>query len=364
MATPTVTQHGTPADLKAFQWSIKEILVGYCNFTVTSSSDGTTYNSSGDQLTNAAAFGNNWSWYAATNGTITISVQRGSSNWVGRVKFTHAAAGFDAGSPSATQVPATATATAEIIAQGGGTDAAPTTTALQGSLSGQGDLTSVYDPDTGAFAVFGTTNTGGDVGVCSTLVYYDPCTLLATGDTEGSVFYWMGANGVDGAANDTRLSEDSATIGPVSSLSGTAVRMPASSHARVTTTVVPANLARNPFTSKVELFPVHYMRRSTLAAPTGRKGASSLFSWVGSAETDGTRYSAGGGTANWLNLGDIAIRWDGSSPQNDQSSGAIVDAEYISLIVPGAVEPAPGPLDPTPGGAPQRIRRQYVRVRR
>jgi hypothetical protein len=107
---------------------IKEALK-QAGWVVKSSSDGTTYNASADQITtgNSGANGmaNASAWFRiqspAGAGGREFTFQRSTNlNW--RVKFSHAD-GFTGGAPAATVTPS---ATDEQIILGGGTDAAPT----------------------------------------------------------------------------------------------------------------------------------------------------------------------------------------------------------------------------------------------
>jgi hypothetical protein len=97
-------------------------------WVVKSSSDATTYNSTGDQITQpstgAGGIANNNSWWRiqspAGASSKEFTFQYNTGQW--RVKFSHSA-GFSGGSPSASQTPS---ATDEQLLLGAGTDAAPT----------------------------------------------------------------------------------------------------------------------------------------------------------------------------------------------------------------------------------------------
>lgn len=97
-------------------------------WTVPSSSDGTTYNSSGDQITTGASgaggFANASAWkrLRSPDGVREITIQRTTTNVLWRVKLSHSAK-FSGGSPGATQTPS---ATDEAVVKGSGTDASPT----------------------------------------------------------------------------------------------------------------------------------------------------------------------------------------------------------------------------------------------
>ncbi len=93
-------------------------------------SDGTTYSSSGVQVTSGAAgaggLGNTSAWIRLKHPTQVweITIQRGTTNLLWRVKFGRTA--FSGGSPAATVTPNVASAANEVIVVGGGTDASPT----------------------------------------------------------------------------------------------------------------------------------------------------------------------------------------------------------------------------------------------
>lgn len=114
---------GTPASFAECMYQLKELLKT-AGWTVQSSSDGTTYNASGDQITSggsgAGGMANTNAWFrirspaGASNPEFTV--QRGTGNTAWRVKFSQSNA-FTGGSPGATQTPS---ATNERVDFGGG----------------------------------------------------------------------------------------------------------------------------------------------------------------------------------------------------------------------------------------------------
>lgn len=106
-------------------------------WTVPSSSDGTTYNSSGDQITTSASgaggMANNNAWFRikepGANGREYL-FQRGTTNPAWRILYSGPSNGFTGGSPSATQTPSAAD---EQGIAGGGTHASPTFTTWFGT---------------------------------------------------------------------------------------------------------------------------------------------------------------------------------------------------------------------------------------
>lgn len=107
-------------------------------WTVPSSSDGTTYNASGDQITTGASgaggMANTSAWFRikepGTNGR-ELLFQRGTTNLLWRILYSGGpSTGFVGGSPAATQTPS---ATDEQGITGGGTHASPTYTTWLGT---------------------------------------------------------------------------------------------------------------------------------------------------------------------------------------------------------------------------------------
>lgn len=143
-----------PATGAEAMYNLKELLKS-AGWSVKSSSDGTTYNSTGDQITSgstgANGMANNSAWFriqCPTMGGVTreLCFQRGTTNLLWKAKYSYSA-GFTGGSPGATRVPS---ATDEKTYLGGGTDAAPTfntlfsTDATYRTVAGAGGLTDGY----------------------------------------------------------------------------------------------------------------------------------------------------------------------------------------------------------------------------
>lgn len=134
-------------------WNIIQTLK-QAGWTQVEDADGTTYSSSGAQVTGGASgahgLGNNGAWVRLRDpgGTHEISIQRGTTDLVWRVKWSHSAR-FTGGSPGATRV---SSATDEQIVNGvgGGTDASPTFTTIFGTnntykLHVGADMVAPYD---------------------------------------------------------------------------------------------------------------------------------------------------------------------------------------------------------------------------
>ena len=133
MAKITDVNNGSINGAQAM-YRFKEVLKS-AGWVVTQSSDGTTYNAAGDQISSEAAgaggMANNSAWYEITDskGGREFSVQRGTTNEAWRIKYS-ALDKFSGGTPGATQVGA---AGDEELLHGTGTDASPTFATLFGS---------------------------------------------------------------------------------------------------------------------------------------------------------------------------------------------------------------------------------------
>lgn len=120
--------NGVPATGSVAMYQFKEVLKA-AGWTVVSSSDGTTYNAAGDQITSGAAgangMANNSAWFrirSPGSSPRELTIQRGTTNRVWRIKYSRLDQ-FTGGTPGATQTPS---ATDQVVVRGGGTDAAPT----------------------------------------------------------------------------------------------------------------------------------------------------------------------------------------------------------------------------------------------
>jgi len=108
-------------------YRLKQTLVN-ASWSVKASSDGTTYNSTGDQITGTTSLAATNAWFRIQDpGTRREFVfQRTTNNTLWRIKFSESSK-FTGGTPGVTQVPS---ATDEGVIFGSGTDASPTGAAL------------------------------------------------------------------------------------------------------------------------------------------------------------------------------------------------------------------------------------------
>lgn len=354
-------------------WDVKERLK-VLGWTVPRSGDASSYSSSGDIHSASTTLETVKAWFEiiAPDSSVAWTWQRGATAQSCRLKFAWASTGgtidFSGGSPGAGQTGQPATTTDEFVLLGGGTDAGPTYANWIATADGVDNSVIVADDAAPyGFCAFGT-RTSAVNGVDYAIVL-DPLqtSTVDSLDAAPSVAY---ANGQSTSALTTgqTLSVTSSAVGwALKGLTGASLaRHPVLSYNQNTAALtVPKNLSRNLYTSRVQLFPLGYARNSAIGAPIGYKGASSLFAWVGSTETTGTRLSVtnpAGGTDYWVVLNDMALRWDNTAIVNDPSAGATATAQYITFLVQGSAA-APGPpasLDPS-GTAPKTVRSAYVR---
>lgn len=262
-------------------------------WTIVADSDGTTYSSSGTQVTSggsgAHGFANASAWFCARNpdGSLYLTVQRStSSNITGRVKG-HLTAPTGG---SAAQVPASAD---EWIILGAGTDASPTFAQWIGASDASSYWGNVSVQTTSPYLVHAFAYTGWVSGGGITAVHTKFCVdkVQAWSAPTGDDCPWMihaagGSSGADTLGVGGGIDSDTG-------LMGVRVRAPASGGTH-STVIVPAltlmanNSANQTFPggapldqadSKYPLLPLAYCRRAGASSPQVWKGYSTLFAW-------------------------------------------------------------------------------------
>ena len=322
--------NNTPATSDAAVYLLKTLLKGV-GWTVPRSSDGLTYNSSGDQITSggtgAGGMRNNLAWFEITppGGTgrhycFQVNVSS-PSLW----RISTALGAFTAGTPSATQTPAPS-GTDRIYISGGGTEAVP---GFAGALF-QADGTYRYHAAADNAAPYGFYSvgyaTGG--GLPGHALIVDPVTETDTGETDSFVFY-----GSNGPTTSNLLG--TLTSNPSGSFfnpqGGGSVALMNVNGVLTFTSVCPlvvaalplgglssmhGQLGPNPVNSKTDLLPAYYGTASSIAASNfGIKGRSSLIKLpMTSAVTGDTLSVSGAGAKDWIVLGGVALPWNGSVP--------------------------------------------------
>lgn len=282
----------TDADGIVSMFRLKTLLK-LAGWTVMSSSDGLTYNASGDQITTSATgaggLRNAKAWFRirqpGTNAReFVIQLPAAASANVWRIKYSGGpGTGFVGGAPAILQVPS---ATDEIVTHGSGTDAAPVGASAMASTTNlrfncvAGGAAEGYPFYFFAVAAAGTS--------CSYAGYFesmDPTSVQA-GDVDPYVMYWP-------TASSTLLSLSdlcSATVGTgtmgwiAKGLAAAGWKNIGASEYRGTGgTSYPGAVGSNAYTTKDDLMPIPYIRSSGASGgtPYGWKGVGRMVKWLG-----------------------------------------------------------------------------------
>lgn len=303
----------TPATGSVAMYDLKEMLKA-AGWTVESSSDGTTYNASGDQITGggsgANGMANTNAWFRISNPDgVEYVIQRGTSNRMWRIKAS-AVATFTGGSPGATQVPS---ATDEGVMLGSGTDASPTFELLFNTDAsyrhkGGADNASPYGFWSAAFP------TGG--GATNHFFGHEP--LTGVEPTDGSPFITYCGPTTPSASN---LAAESQSASGTRCFGYRANATPASAEYQVVNAmtyesfsrrVVPAGLPVNPITTEDGGFPIPFGRGAPVSNP-GWKGVSTMAKWTGVGRADGDTFTVSS-TRDRIVFGEVSVPWNGAVP--------------------------------------------------
>lgn len=297
----------TPANGSVAVYQLKEFLKTH-GWEVLSSSDGTTYNAAGDQITaagsGAGGMANNAAWFRIRNGSAgapELTWQRSTNlNW--RVKFSQLA-GFVGGAPGATQTPS---ATDEAIVVGSGSDAAPGYAALLSTDNTYHFL--VGAEASGQRRLWCVTYDISGLALRNTLVldrvaHATPTDtgLYVVGHVQGLTPSTFGVDTSGGALWTTR---PSATAGAPLRCSACFIGN--------NTGPLPGVTSANPITARDELTPVVYARRSNHANGF-YKGVSTMLKWTGVPRANCDTLSLDS-ARDHIVFPLIALPWDGSAP--------------------------------------------------
>ena len=286
-------QNLTPATWAVAIFNLKTQLVAQGGWVVRASSDGTTYNATGDQISTgssgAGGLDNASAWFRvqAPDGLHEFTFQRNSATGANtsrsmRVKYSKAAH-FTGGSPGATQ---TASATDEQILIGGGTDASPTYTQWQSASDNTYSQNIGVDSATpygfymflvvtgSAFTTLGGNMIFEPIAVSTPTTDPDPYVVYwsQNGDTAGSNFAFTQSGGVN-TLNSTTV-HCAGYIGATFTLS-IPVALPATGGSSLTAIAASCFQAQDPNATTKDFFrPLEFLRSTAVSAPNGWKGFS------------------------------------------------------------------------------------------
>jgi hypothetical protein len=299
-------------------------------YTVPASSDGTTYNASGDQITTGAAgaggMDNNGAWFRlrSANGLVEFTVQRGTGGSPSNYRIKVARAPFTAGSPAATVTPQTANPTLdEVILLGGGTDAAPSFSTLIGAV-GTTRIKAMVDDANGDFYYAGMPTGGGNANTAWLLTGFEQ------GDPGDHWPYMAYA-----AASSQWTSGMSSATGTCRSWTpasgGLPVTIVPQLIAAAGATVFPSGTAVDPITGAHPISKVPVARAAGDGGGICWKGFSTLLRWIGvTADTTGDTYTLDAAN-DWIIMRQVALPWDGSTPTNGVASNNFAASELAPL---------------------------------
>ena len=204
----TITNHGDVF------YQIKELLktVGW---VVQSSSDGLTYNASGDIITSGGAgaggMNNTNAWYVLAHPTLDgyqryLCLQIGSSK--NNIRYKISWTPFNGGSPGILRVPS---ATDERVLYGSGTDASPNMTAILDTAPANIRLNLIAGDATEGYAYFMLFHKVG-TGTLGGAIMMEKLTVLP-GDVDPYIYYIQGASTYPYAPLNNYVSHDFAATG-------------------------------------------------------------------------------------------------------------------------------------------------------
>lgn len=300
-----------PANNDALWYELKRILK-LAGATVTKSSDGLSYNSSGDQITTATSgaggIANTNAWYVlALQGGQQLCIQRGNQPYNTRIKFSPAV-GFTTGSPGITQTPL---ASDEQLLCGTGTDAAPGFSTWMTTSAGSA-RSQIMANDASPYGFYCITYT--TTFRPTSILAFDP---LVTGSypSQDIYPYVLHCSGSSSSGTLDRATLCATSAGPFAYLnngSWSLVRVPMEEYQSNSARTYPDGIVNSALDSKDPTRPIMYSRNSSVVAPLGDKGKSTLFKWSGVARTHLDLYSIVT-TKDYARMGDLLCVWDGST---------------------------------------------------
>ena len=322
-------------------YRIKVHLVAQAGWTVRASSNGTTHSMSSDLWTsNAAVTASSWIVLRAPGGTREICIQRGTNDYQARIKYTFAST-FAAGSPSATRVPATASASDETLIFGTGTDASPGYQSVFNSTANYYLLGVAYTDVDYDFWFAAYPTGGGDPtgGFCWSSITRGS---RASADTDPYVFYPRHPSNLT-FKNATISDTDGGPGGPVGWTGSGFATYPAQLMAtRLEADTFPINVAQGQYAVD-PLVPILLARQATgtNGSSIGAKGIATLFAWTGVSRSTGDTYTVNS-TRDYILMGDVVLPWGGAAVGTDRSARFLFTSSDPTAPTISGVSPTSG----------------------
>lgn len=303
----TVNQSPSNGTVSTWNWISTLITAGW---TKIQDSDGTTYSSTGTQVTGSGTGANGldnpfaWVRLRIPSGTKEFIFQhRGDTEtrfWRIMMSYT----GFSGGLSTATQTP---DATDTVYFSGSGTGAAP---GFNWYWNDNGTYRQhIIASNTAPYPFYMITYINGGTD-CQTICFMDDVSgTVSTGDTDPVVYYNISRIG-NGLSYGQLFADNGGLFGNLNN-SGTPVltSLASPTYNIAGQLAVPNNIGSNSFTTKDEEFPLMYMRRAVLPGPNGYKGISNNLCWKGTNRAIGDTYN----NQTRLIVQDITFPWDGTT---------------------------------------------------
>lgn len=314
----------TPATSATAVWLLAAALVA-AGWAVTSDSDGTTYNAAGGQVTGggtgAHGLGNANAWIRISSPSVggqirELTFQLGvAANKSWRIKYS-ASARFIGGSPAAAVTPSS---TDEVFMSGGGTDSSPTflSNAFPNDASYRWHISCGGSTELYSFLAFGmtsggTTTTGPNIFLdimannSHPTEDIDPAVVGYIQNDFSSTHYGTTFT----YTNVTNPAGARAWLGPTSA-AGASIT---SNNVNVLLGAYSDNSGlANPWTTKDDLLPLFWLKRTSGASPAGLKGLSTLFK-IGTIARTNMDTCDVIGTKDMVYHSFFWVPWDGSVP--------------------------------------------------
>lgn len=308
----------TPTTGAVAIYNMKELLKA-AGWTVLSSSDGTTYNAVGDQITTGASgaggMANNSAWFRIQSpvgaGGQQFAIQRGTNNTAWKTKRSRTA-GFIGGSPGATQMPS---ATDEFSIMGGGTDASPTFATFFGT-----DAAYRWQGGADNASPYGFWNTSFTIGGSAPQAVFvlDPLTNTQPTDADLFVIHFSASgnsglttaalHSLSGTSTNYRITSQIISTAPAASYA----EFPAILYTTPGGQAVPNGMPVNSITGNDEAFPLILMR-GVVSGNAGYKGITSIIKWTSISRTTGDTLTVST-SRDRIIMGQTSLPWDGTVP--------------------------------------------------
>jgi hypothetical protein len=294
------TKNLTPTNGADAMYRLKTALKA-AGWTVPRSSDGTTYNSGGDQITTgtsgAGGMNNASAWFviqAPTGGRQFMFQRAAGFTYQATIRYSFSA-GFTGGTPNST-TPATATDQVTILNSATWYATAADTTRVQ-----------IMCDDASPYGFWMTAHTLGAT-TFQTLIYFDPLNNCHASDTDP---YAMGVT--------TSMANLTAYNGGVyawfkKGLGGETFAIAAMGQYTLNATAIPGGIGQDIYNNVDSLFPVFYGRILSQGTVWGMKGTSTLFKWLGATRTMADTLTVDSTSDHYVIGGTLAAAYDGTTP--------------------------------------------------